>query len=100
MKLSIAGGGWHFDSWHSVAQACAIDCGEGSGAGVRPRKLKALERKQLLKLIFAERGGAKVTVTYGRRRLPCLWKVSEDTARCKLLDAGLAYLRRRRKKLP
>ena len=54
----------------------------------------------MLKLIFAKRGGAKVMVTYGRRRLPCPRKVSEDTARRKLLDAGLAYLRRRRKTLP
>ena len=71
--------------------------GEDSTAGGRPPVLTAPERKQLLKLVFAERGKAKVTVPYCRRRLPFLRKVSEETVRRELLAAGLAYLRRRRK---
>ena len=51
----------------------------------------------LLNLVLAERGKAKVTVPYCRRRLPFLRKVSENTVRRELFAAGLAYLRRRGK---
>lgn len=71
--------------------------GEGSRAGGRLPVLTEQERKQLLKLVSAERGKAKVTVPYHRRRLLVLRKISGETVRRKLLRAGLAYLRRRRK---
>ena len=54
-------------------------------------------RKLVLNLVLAERGKAKVTVAYCRRRLPFLRKVSENTVRCELFAAGLAYLLRRGK---
>ena len=38
--------------------------GEGLRAGGRPSALKAPERKQLLKLVFAERGEAKVNMPH------------------------------------
>ena len=53
--------------------------GEDSRAGGRPPLLTAKERKLLLNLVLAERGKAKVTVPYCRRRLPFLRKVSEST---------------------
>ena len=71
--------------------------GEDSRAGGRPSLLTAKERKLLLNLVLAERGKAKVTVPYCRRRLPFLRKVSENTVRRELFAAGLAYLRRRGK---
>ena len=71
--------------------------GEDSRAGGRPPVLTALERKLLVKLVFTQRGKAKVTVLNCRRRLPFLRKVSVETVRQELLAAGLKYLRRRRK---
>ena len=71
--------------------------GEDSRAGGRPPLLTAKERKLLLNLVLAERGKAKVTVPYCRRRLPFLRKVSESTVRRELFAAGFAYLRRRGK---
>ena len=71
--------------------------GEDSRAGGRPPLLTAKERKLLLNLVLAERGKAKVTVPYCRRRLPFLREVSESTVRRELFAAGFAYLRRRRK---
>ena len=71
--------------------------GEGSAAGGRPPALSRSESAQLFDLVFRERGKAKVTVPYCRRRLPFLRKVREATVRRELLKAGLAYLRRRTK---
>ena len=74
-------------SWH----------GEDSSAGGRPRSLTPAQTKRLVKLVFDERGGAKVTVPYCRKRLPFLRHCSKETVRQELLRAGLAWLRRRRK---
>ena len=71
--------------------------GEDSRAGGRPPVLTVQQRQQLLKLVFAERGKAKVNVPYCRRRLLFLRNVCKDTVRRELLRAGLGYLRRRRK---
>ena len=71
--------------------------GDDSRAGGRPRALTLEQRQQLIQLVFAERGKAKVTIPYCRRRLPFLRQVGKDTVRRELLRAGLAYLRRRRK---
>ena len=71
--------------------------GENSRAGGRPRALSAAEAKRVVQLVFAERGKARVTAAYCRRRLPFLRRVSEDTVRKELQRAGLAWRRRRRK---
>ncbi len=71
--------------------------GEPSRAGGRPRALTKAQTKELLNLVFAERGKAKVTASYCRKRLPFLREVSADTVRRELYHAGLAWLRRRRK---
>ena len=55
--------------------------GEDSRAGGRPPTLTAQQRKKLVNLVFAERGKAKVTAQYCRRRLVFLRQVSEDTVR-------------------
>ncbi len=50
--------------------------GEPSRAGGRPRALTKAQTKGLLNFVFAERGKAKVTVSYCRKRLPFLRGVS------------------------
>ena len=42
--------------------------GEDSAGGGRPRELAEDERKQLVKLVFKERGKAKVTI-FDRKKL-------------------------------
>jgi len=59
--------------------------------------LTVAEEQAAVKLVFDERGSAKVTVPYCRKRLPFLRRVSEQTVRNVLHRAGLAWLRRRRK---
>ncbi len=71
--------------------------GEDSSAGGRPRSLTRQQAKELVDLVFKERGSAKVTVPYCRKWLPFLRRVSPETVRQELLRAGLAWLRRRRK---
>jgi len=71
--------------------------GEDSRAGGRPPALSTTQTKELLDLVVAERGRAKVTVPYCRKKLPFLREVSEITVRRALYAAGLAFLRRRRK---
>ena len=71
--------------------------GEDSSAGGRPRSLTTEQAEELVDLVFAERGKAKVTIPYCRKRLPFLRKVCRETVRQELLRAGLAWLRRRRK---
>ena len=49
--------------------------GKDSEAGGRPRALTAKQAKELVDLVFVERGTAKVTIPYCRRRLASLRKV-------------------------
>ena len=55
--------------------------GEDSRAGGRPPTLTAQQREKLMNMVFAERGKAKVTAQYCRRRLVFLRQDSEDTMR-------------------
>ena len=71
--------------------------GEDSRAGGRPCELTDKEFKQLVKLVFAERGKAVVTAPYCQKRLPFLRQVCAQTVRNYLHKAGLLWLRRRRK---
>ena len=67
-----------------------------SSAG-RPRKTsKALDR-QILRLVFKHRGKTLVTAKFVRKKVPAARKVALRTLRRRLGEAGLAWLRRRRK---
>ena len=69
--------------------------GEESRAGGRPSGLTEEEKKELVKLVFRERGKAVVTVPYCRKKLRFLKKVSVWCCRRALHDAGLKWLGRR-----
>ena len=69
--------------------------GEDSAAGGRPSALTEEQKKQVVKLVFADRGKAVVTVPYCRRRLKFLRSVSVWCVRRALHDAGLAWMGRR-----
>lgn len=75
--------------WIGVRQA-------GSGP---PRKTTEAQDKQLLELVFDMRGKRKVTVNYLRTSLRWAKKLGDTALEERLHDAGLAYLRRRRKTL-
>ena len=55
------------------------------------------QQQQLLQLVLAERGKAKGTFPYCKRRLPFPRAVSKETVRRTLLDADVAHQRRRSK---
>ena len=61
--------------------------GDDSRAGGRPRALTSKQVKELVALVFAERGKAVVTVPYCCKRLPFLREVHEtlSTMHCVLL---------------
>ena len=71
--------------------------GEDSVAGGRPRALSDKQHKDVVKLVFKERGRAVVTVRYCRKKLPFLRKVSLSCVERALHRAGLKWLTRRRK---
>lgn len=68
----------------------------GSGC---PRKTSVKLDKLITKQVFKNRGQRKVTVSYLKKMLPALRKVSDGTVENRLAEAGLLYLRRRRKTL-
>ena len=67
--------------------------------GGRPKILSEDQQQQLVDLVFAERGRAKVTVRFCKRRLKFLRRVSRQTVERALQHAGLRWLRRRPKTL-
>ena len=60
----------------------------------RPKLLTHAQRDQLVGLVFAERGKAKVTVKFCKKRLPFLRDVGRHTVERELQGAGLRWLRR------
>ena len=72
--------------------------GEDTHTG-RPQILTDAQREQLMDLVFAERGKAKVTVKFCKKRLRFLRGVGRHTVERELQDAGLRWLRRRGKTL-
>ena len=72
--------------------------GEDTHSG-RPKILTDAQREQLVDLVFAERGKAKVTVKFCKKRLRFLRSVGRHTVERELQDAGLRWLRRRGKTL-
>ena len=70
---------------------------EAPRGGGRPRAVSAATQAALCKLVFEERGSHKVTISYCKKRLPALRKVSNDAVERYLHAAGLKWLTRRRK---
>ncbi len=92
------------------AWACVQLCEENGGvkwdgdasklsSSGRPRETTAAMDHALTKLVFKHRGSAIVTVAFLQRVLPEWRAVSPATVERRLGDAGLAWLRRRRKSL-
>ena len=69
---------------------------EGSGA---PRKTTAALDKKIVRCVFKHRGHKKVTVKFLRKRFPSLKKFSNDLVESRLHEAGLKWMRRRKKTL-
>ena len=97
------------DGLHPSVQAVADDLaqlqkhprwrGERALGSGRPRSTPRALDKLLVKEVFRSRGSKKVTVTYLKKKFPRLRRVSDGTVTSRLREAGLAYLRRRRKSL-
>lgn len=69
---------------------------EGRG---RKRKTSRREDGVVVRAVFRWRGTAKVTVPWLKKRYPSLRAVSDTVVQRRLNEAGLQYLRRRRKTL-
>ena len=65
----------------------------------RPRTTCTNIDKQIMKVVFKFRGQAKVTASFIKQILPATRKLSHRTLQRRLVEAGLKYLRRRRKTL-
>ena len=59
---------------------------------------KAKQEKELVRLVFAHRGKAAVTVKFCKRKLRFLRSMGRKVVERALHRAGLAWLRRRRKR--
>ena len=71
--------------------------GENSVAGGRPSTLTKALKKKLWKLVLKERGKAKVTIKYCRKKIRPLRHVHRRVIARALHQAGLRWLSRRRK---
>jgi hypothetical protein len=69
------------------------------GLAGRPRHTKTALDRAIVKLVFKHRGKALVTTSYVRKVLKQARKVSVRTVSRRLEEAGLEWLRRRRKSL-
>ena len=72
------------------------DRAEGSG---RQRSTTKAEDNRIRRAVFNNRGKVKVTVAYLKQIIPSLRSLSDQLVRDRLHEAGLQYLRRRRKSL-
>ena len=84
-----------------TAEACGglrWDGEHAQGAG-RPRITTDALDKKILSLVFRFRGRAVVTVNFVKKHLLAARKLSDKTISRRLGEAGLAWLRRRRKTL-
>ena len=71
----------------------------GTTSKSRPRTTSTALDKAIVKVVFKHRGRAVVTVNYIKKVLKAARKVSNKTLQRRLCEAGLAWLRRRRKSL-
>jgi hypothetical protein len=67
---------------------------QGSG---RPKKTSAAVDAKIYKKVLKDRGKRKVTVSYLKQTIPELRPLSDSLVEERLYDAGLKYLRRRKK---
>ena len=73
--------------------------GEPSGYGGRPRATSDALDKKILGVVLKHRGSAKVTVAFIKKTVKEARRLSDKTVSRRLGEAGLAWLRRRRKTL-
>ena len=73
--------------------------GERAGGSGRPRKTTVAVDKLVGDEVIRSRGHARVTVAYLKKKYQVLRPFSDHLVESRLHDAGLAYLRRRRKTL-
>lgn len=73
--------------------------GERQEGSMRPRKTTAKQDARIVKLLLKNRGKQKVTVAVLRRSFTWAKQLSDTALEERLHEAGLAYLRRRRKSL-
>ena len=71
---------------------------ERAREGGRPQAASPATQVALRKLVFKERGSHKVTVSFCKKRLPALRRVSDDSVERYLHSAGLKWLTRRRRR--
>lgn len=84
------------DAMSKLRENPAYRGGREAGSGP-PRKTTARQDKQIVDEVYKMRGREKVTVSYLKRKFPFSRKLSETLMEERLAEAGLAYLRRRRK---
>ena len=72
--------------------------GDDSRCGGRPEALTPKQKRELVGLVFAERGKTKVTLSYCKKKLPYLRKVHRATVARALHDVGLKWMHRRPKR--
>ena len=75
------------------------DGGSAPSLAGRPRSTTNALDKQIVKLVFKHRGRAMVTVRFVQKMCKAARKLSSRTVARRLGEAGLAWLRRRRKTL-
>ena len=73
--------------------------GERAVGSGRPRKTPPSMDKTIVREVFRARGRAKVTVAYLKKKYRALRPLSDSLVQDRLHEAGLQYLRRRRKTL-
>ena len=73
--------------------------GERAVGSGRYKKTSRILDKRIVKEVFARRGRRKVTVGYLKKKFVALRSLSDGLVESRLHDAGLEYLRRRRKSL-
>ena len=69
---------------------------DGRGA---PRVTTKAQDKKIVNMVFKHRGRAYVTVAFIKKALPEIRQIADRTLASRLVEAGLAWMRRRRKTL-
>ena len=70
---------------------------EAAAKSGRPAMATACLVKKIVRLVFRYRGSVRVTVAFLKKKVFAACRLSTRTLQRKLCDAGLAWLRRRRK---
>ena len=86
------------ERWQSEQPGKWDGTAKGQGQGPARATSSSLDRK-IVNLVFKYRGRAKVTVDFVRKKIPAARKIGKRTVGRRLEDAGLKWLKRRRKTL-